>query len=342
MNLRTRAVDFVVDRDELLSVLRTNLHDVSHEARFSWLYLDNPAGSAYSWFLCDENGSAVGIASLVRRAVWMGETSATCGQVADFAVDAGFRSLGPAIKLQRCTFEPVLQGDLAFCYDCPPHDLGMAMFDRLGLKETCRMQGYVKLLRADRQFERLLGNPAGRMASTIANPLLRLRSSRATVSDKLDFGSYTGEFTDEFSRLDLALRTSDTISNRRSAEDLNWRFRHNPSQRFEVFTARERGELLAYVLFSVVGEDAYLFDLFGRKLDEVGPDLLNALSSTLQDRSIQTIRAQLPSGSPSVSIFVKAGFSLRGDGARIVAFGGSKAQALHDARWQFQHSDVMA
>lgn len=342
MSLRTRAVDFVADRDELLNVLQRNLHDVSHQARFRWLYLDNPAGQAHSWFLCDEHGSAVGIASLIRRATWMGKTNATCGQVADFGIDPSFRSLGPAIQLQRCTFEPVLQGELAFCYDCPPHDLGMAMFDRLGLKETCRMQGYVKLLRADRQLEKRLGAAAGKMAAAITNPLLRLRSSRATASDRLDFNSYTDEFTDDFSALDLAVRTSDTIRNRRSAEDLNWRFRQNPQQRFEVLTAHRRGELLGYLIYAVLAEDAYVFDLFGRELDEVGPELLNALTSVLHDRSIQTIRAQLPEGSPSVAIFMKAGFCFRGDGARIVAFGGSRAQSLHDAHWQFQHSDVMA
>ena len=342
MNLRTRAVDLVVDRDELLNVLQRNLRDVSHEARFSWLYLDNPAGPAHSWFLCGEQGNAVGVASLVRRTAWMGESSAACGQVADFAVDTPFRSLGPAMKLQRCTFEPVLQGEMAFCYDCPPHDLGMAMFERLGVKETCRMQVYVKLLRADRQLERLLGNSAGKMASAITNPLLRMRASRSKLSDKLDFSSSKAEFSDEFSTLDLALRSSYTIRSRRSAEDLNWRFRDNPLQRFEVLTAREHGELLGYLIYSVLEEDAYIFDLFGRKLSEVGPELLHALTAILQDRSIQSIRAQLPEGSASVPVFVNAGFSLRGNAARIVAFGGSRGQALHDAQWQFQQADVMA
>jgi hypothetical protein len=342
VNLRTRAVDFVVDRDELLSVLQRNLRDVPHESRFSWLYVNNPAGPAHSWFLCDDRGSAVGIASLIPRMVWIGQTSAACGQVADFGVDVPFRSLGPAIKLQRCTFEPVLQGELAFCYDCPPHDLGMAMFDRLGLKETCRMQGYVKLLRADRQLERLLGNSAGRLASAVTNPLLRLRSSRSTASDRIDFNSYKDDFTDEFSRLDLAMRSDDTVRNRRSAEDLNWRFRHNPLQHFEVITARAQGDLLGYLIYSVSEDDAYVFDLFARNLSEIGPELLNALTSILQGRPVQTIRAQLPKGSPSVSVFVNAGFSLRGDGARIVAFSQSGGRLVQSTQWQFQHSDLMA
>jgi len=61
-------------------------------------------------------------------------------------------SLGPALMLQRATFEPVLENAIAFCYDCPPHELGMAMFYRLGLEENCRMQPFVKPLRADRHL----------------------------------------------------------------------------------------------------------------------------------------------------------------------------------------------
>lgn len=342
MNLRTRAVDFVADRDELLNVLKRNLRDVPHEARFSWLYLNNPAGQAQSWFLYDEHGSAVGIASLIRRATWMGEASATCGQVADFGIDLSFRSLGPAIRLQRCTFEPVLKGELAFCYDCPPHDLGMAMFDRLGLKETCRMQGYVKLLRADRQLERLLGKPAGRMVSGITNPLLRMQSSRSPSSGKLDFSAYTGEFTDEFSNLDLALRTAVSIRNRRSAEDLNWRFRENPLQKFEVLIARQHGDLAGYLIYSVTEEDAYVFDLSGHNLCETGPELLDALTSALRNRAVHTIRAQVPKGNALASVFMKAGFTLRGDGARIVAFSEPGTESFDGTQWQFQHADLMA
>jgi hypothetical protein len=342
MSLSIRPVNFAADHDELLCVLRRNLLDIPHEARLSWLYAENPAGPARSWFLCDESGTAVGVASLFPRAVWLGKTSGVCGQVGDFGIDASFRSLGPAIMLQRSTFEPVTRGDFAFCYDCPPHERGMAMFYRLGLKENCRMKAYAKPLRTERQLERTLGSTGGRIAARVANPLLRLASRRVKGSRELDFSLHTGSFGPEFSDLDLTAQSSGVIRNRRNAEDLNWRFRHNPLRQFEVLTARHQGKLVGYVVYSFTEEDVLVFDLFGQELSEVGPALLQALSSSMQGRRIQTIRALLTDGSAYASIFQRAGFSLRGDGARVVAFSGPQHAPLSDVQWQFQQSDIMA
>ena len=346
MGLRIRPVDFAEDRDELLSVLRRNLQDVPHEARLSWLYRDNPAGPACTWFLCDEQGTAVGVTSLFPRAVWLDGAAAICGQVGDFGVDLRFRSLGPAIMLQRATFEPVLQGSLAFCYDCPPHERGMAMFHRLGLQANCCMQVYVKPLRTDRQLQRLLGDTAGRMTARAANPLLRLAARRNRNSRGLEFGLHTASFGPEFSSLDQAVQTPGAVRNRRGADDLNWRFRQNPLHQFEVLTARQDGQLLAYVVFAVIGDDALIFDLFGHELNEVVRALLQALTELLQQRGVQTLRSLMTGDSSYPPIFRQAGFSLRGEAARVVAFSGSadavQSDWLSKAQWHFQHSDVMA
>ena len=346
MSLSIRPGDFVADHQELLCVLQRNLQDIPHEARLAWLYRDNPAGPASTWFLCDDNGLAVGVTSLFPRAVWLDGTAALCGQVGDFGVDLRFRSLGPAVMLQRATFAPVVQGCLAFCYDCPPHQRGMAMFHRIGLRENCLMQWYVKPLRTERQLQRLLGRTTGRITARAANPILRLASKRAKQRPGTDFTLQTDAFGPEFSALDKAVHAPSAVRNRRSAEDLNWRFRQNPLRQFEVLTARRDTELLAYLIFSVVDEDALVFDLFGRELDQVGPLLLQKLTELLQERPVQTLRAMLAGDGSYSSVFRRAGFSLRGAAAHVVAFAGSEG-AVHDAlerplQWQFQHSDVMA
>jgi hypothetical protein len=345
MELRIRRVDVATDREELLGLLQRNLPDVIHQQRFRWLYCNNPVGPAHSWFLCDKSGTAVGTTALFPRAVWIDDTPALCGQVGDFGIDPAFRSLGPAISLQRATFGPVKLGAMAFCYDCPPHEKGMAMFRRLGLQENCRMRTYVKPLRLDRQMTRLLGRKAGRAAALVANPLLAI-AANTSARRGLDFTFLACDFDAEFSELDDAVKTPGAIRNRRRAEDLNWRFRRNPLQTFEVLTARRNGELAGYAVFAVIGEDALLFDLFARKLEEVGPSLLQVLSDLLRERSIQTVRSTLAGDATYISIFRQAGFLLRADAARVVAFAGPGDSAggnlLRDARWQFQHADLMA
>jgi|SRR5208337_806092 len=346
MTLAITAVDLVADREELFRVLKRNLQDVSHEVRFSWLYLENPAGRARTWFIRDSTGDAVGVTSLFPRAVWLAGTPAVCGQVGDFGVDIGFRSLGPATMLQRATFEPVLRGELAFCYDCPPHEKGMAMFYRLGLKEDCRMHWYAKLLRTDRQLKRILGDGVGGASARAANLVLRIISRGIKGPSGVEFGLHTGDFGPEFSTLDEAVSSSGAVRIRRRAEDLNWRYRVNPYQQFETLTARRNGELIAYVIISMTDNDASVIDLFGRELETVGPALLQNLAELLRPRGLDTLRALVTGDARSIPLLRQNGFSHRAPAARVVAFSapGSAADRVlkNGLRWDFQHCDVIA
>src|ERR1700756_4236584 len=80
-----------------------------------------------------------------------------CGQVGDFAVSASHRTLGPAVLLQRATFDPVNNGELAFGYDCLPHQAGMSTLPRLGIRPNCKVHRYAFPLRVDAPFRKRLG-----------------------------------------------------------------------------------------------------------------------------------------------------------------------------------------
>ena len=83
------------------------------------------------------------------------------GQVGGFAVDASYRSFGPAVLMQRTTFEPVDSGAVTFCYDSPPHDRGMSTFVRLGMRPNCEVTRYALALRSDEFLQKRLGKKAG-------------------------------------------------------------------------------------------------------------------------------------------------------------------------------------
>ena len=110
--LQVRPVDFDQDKTQLLDTLNRNLPDLPHAKRFDWLYRHNPAGPTWAWFVVDTStGQPVAAASVFSRAIWICGKLQHCGQVGDFAVDAPYRSLGPAVVLQKATFAPVDQGD---------------------------------------------------------------------------------------------------------------------------------------------------------------------------------------------------------------------------------------
>jgi hypothetical protein len=343
MAVKARPADLEVEREALFGLLERNLPDLAHRRRFDWLYRDNPAGRAWAWFVYDEGTKEiVGVASVFPHDVWIGERLERCGQVGDFAVDATHRSLGPAVMLQRATFEPVDGGALAFCYDCPPHDQGMATFRRLGIDATCRTEQFARPLRAERLVEKRLGRgPVAATVTALANGLLRVWGGRRHA----EIGEQTGRFEAEFSRLDREVGGAGVVRSRRCAEDLNWRYRDDPLHQYRVLTARRRGELLAFVVVSTAGDDAVVVDLFGRLSGGLAVALLDAAAAVLRSAGVQTLRMTVGEDFAGREAMSRGGFRPRGQGPRIVAYAGRAGQvraALSPSAWAIRPVDLLA
>lgn len=346
MKFSARPVQHGSETRQLLAILQANLPDLPHEKRFEWLYRTNPDGPAWSWFICQGAGEAVGIASVFPRGMWVGDKLRRCGQVGDFAINAACRSLGPAILLQRATFAPVDEEKLAFCYDCPPHDAGMSTFRRLAMEPNCTMDRYVLPLRVDARFRNRF-RFASDMSAAIGNLLLRAYRLRSLSSRAkgLEIAEHHGPFGDEFSRLDAAVKDARTIRSQRGAAQLNWRYREDPLQDYVVWTARHEGELLGYVVFRVSPEVITIIDLFGASLHDAPVTLLASLIDQF-GRSHQSIEALLPEQSESAECFAKMRFRRRHRAARVVAYakpGGADSAFLQSGpNWAFQFGEIRA
>ena len=342
--ISSRPVNFASDSPELLNLLQENLPDLPHSRRFDWLYRENPDGPAWSWFVCESSGRAVGIASLFPRSMWVGDKAVLCGQVGDFAIAASHRSLGPAVMLQRATFSPVEGGQLAFCYDCPPHQAGMSTFRRLGMRPNCRMDRYALPLRVDSRLRKKLG-PASAIPAALGNLLLRLgrRWRRDPNLGSLEIREHSGLFGEEFSLLDAAVPRNNMIRGRRTAALLNWRYRNDPLQQYEVMTAKRKGDLVAFVVLQLSGEVVTVVDLFGAALQESADALLAAVAERF-GRSCQTVQALLSEGSNLIPHFLRAGFRVRAEAAQVVAYARPKSEtdAFLQASpvWAFAQAEI--
>jgi hypothetical protein len=347
MKISVRPVHHESDNQELLSILQANLPDLDHDRRFQWLYRANPDGPAWSWFAFQGTPDrVVGVTSVFPRAMWVGDELKMCGQVGDFAVSAGFRSLGPAILLQRATFAPVDQGELAFCYDCPPHQAGMSTFRRLGIQPNCRVDRYALPLRVDNQIRQRLGS-ASAIPAAAGNVLLDLYRwpSLRRKPRGLEVSEHVGAFEEEFSQLDAAVRRGNVIRGRRSAAHLNWRYREDPLQQYQVLTARREGELMAFVVFYSTTEVVTIADLFGTDLHETASTLLAVIVERFR-RSHQTVEAFFSEGSELIGHFLKMHFHLRSEAARVVAYakahGETSGFLQRSPKWNFGQAEIRA
>jgi hypothetical protein len=323
MSLFVRPVDLDRDREDLLQILKRNLPDLDHARRYRWRYLENPAGRAYAWFLCDgSEDRPVGAAALIPRYTWIGDKLVPSGQVGDFAVDAPYRSLGPALLLQKATFAPVDSGELAFCYDCPPHERGMATFRRLGLRAACPVERFSKPIRVDRLVKARAPAIAPLQAaiSLALNGALRVRDWRPGSTGVLSLSVHAGPFGNEFTEMDEVLAAgSDLVRNRRSAQDLEWRLRQDPDMSCEVLTARTAGKLVGYAAHCRDRGRAHLID-YSATSPMAARELLRAVTRGAREERLEAVDSLAVPDSPTPWSLPRAGFIKRETAARIVPY----------------------
>lgn len=347
MSVIVRPADLEFEKSELLNVLKRNLGGFDHARRFEWLYRNNPAGRGWTWFVCEPGSqSVVGVASVFSRVMWVSGRKMLCGQIGDFAIDSNYRSLGPAMLLQRATFEPVNQGTLAFCYDCPPHEAGMSTFRRLGMRPNCHTQRLVRPLRADHFVEKRLGvNFFSKSVAATGNVILRTMARRRNANKNLEITIHACRFDAEFDELEERTKSQDSICSRRSSADLNWRYRDNPLHEYQVLTARVHGQLSGFAVFSVSGNDANIIDLFGVDIAAIAADLIEAIVDKCHEASLQTVHAVISEGSNLTGLLLKSHFRRRSSGPRVVAYAKESALSAllkQPSNWHFQQIDLLA
>jgi hypothetical protein len=354
MKLAVRRVCPIDERHELLGLLQRNL-GVSQDGIFDWQYTMNPAGPPWCWFAyVDNSPAAVAMTSLFPRRMYVDGSAVRCGQVTHFVIDTAYRSLGPALQVQKATFEPVDSGELSFCYDCPPHERGMSTFLRLGMRASCEVTRYALPLRSNKYFDKRFGTRAWTKPLAAATNLVLQARTRFRPVPGVEIVEHTGPFGEEFSELDQRVSSSDMIRASRSAVDLQWRYKQDPGaagardqkEEYRVLLARRSGELLAFVIIVLNRTEGtgHILDLFGVEIPVVGPSLLEGAVGLCRQTGLDSLYGFCSEGTELESLFRNTGFCPREKIARVVAYENQQKQAgrlLKSAlRWPFGQFEV--
>jgi GNAT superfamily N-acetyltransferase len=177
------------DRALIMPLLREYFADpsgVAVDARYKWLYLDNPAGIARTYVACAD-GRAVGITSLFPRAVQVDGRIATGAIGGDAYVTPSFRRRGVVTALHR---EAALGMDsgLSFMFG-PPEPANLRSLLQAGAVVTGAVRRYARPMSA-----RLLGRYApgrrlGRLVDWFLSPgvsRLRVEKLGSTPDPRVD------------------------------------------------------------------------------------------------------------------------------------------------------------
>lgn len=247
MGIVIREADVEREGGLMLATLNATRQPQADQARFRWLYLENPDGRAVAWFAVDDRtGEIAGFTGVFPRRVWVAggreEIAWNCG---DFSIQRRYRTMGVAAKLRRAAREAVDHGVSRFLY-AHPNDRMLPVHLKVGHRILGRMVRYVKVLKprtgwpvADRPAAGLL-----RMAG-----LDWLERSGGDVELRSN-----GPLGEEFDELYRTVRGGLGTAVVRDAKYLEWRFCRHPLRRVEILVARRRGRLSGYVIFTQPGD----------------------------------------------------------------------------------------
>ena len=307
--IRVRRADLEADRNALVELLLRYLTARSTERRFRWLYQENPHGSARAWIATHgNNDEIIGSGTIVPRLVQAAGVSRLTAVMADFWIHPDFRTLGPALKLQKACVEGAAALGFAF-FDLPQGNMP-AVYRRMKLLGTKQLSMLAKPLRTEPYLRKWVSQP------WLTRPLARIGDLLLQLKDWRGPGGYeicvhNGGFGEEFSELFRRVAGDYGICVARSAEYLEWRYRNHYYLPYEIFTARRGARLAAYAAIVDSDDSAEVVDLFGESQPEVRLHLLREIARVFRERGRSVLRIALHASSPWIDVLTAIGFRMR-------------------------------
>ena len=330
-SLVVRDGDLDADRQLALHSFARHLNPHYDDARFDWVYRQNPHGQGRLWIAANPGG-VVGIAGAFPRRMSVAGREQHAWVLGDFCVGDGHRSLGPALALQRACLAAVTADGAKFCYDFPSPGM-MAVYRRLGIKPLGRMIRYVRPLGVESHLRRLVGStivtqPLSALARTVLAPPRRRPASVSGVEISLEDKPFGDEFTDLYQRC----AAEQGVMVARSAEYLNWRYRANPLYRHEVLTARERGRLVGYAIFIENSPVMTLVDMMAGETDAVVEALIRSALALAWQRRLDAVCFSVLESSTWITDLKSAGFREREPSPVVVYMSSGVCPTVGDER----------
>lgn len=342
MAYSVRRAQIDAEKVALTAFLTAHLSPDASVDRYEWLYRKNPAGIASVWVAFElVAGKIIGVSAAFPRRIFSHGREMRGYVLGDFSIHPDYRSLGPALALQRSTLEELSMEGAGFVFDFPSNSM-LAIYKRLRIEPQELAIRFAKALRADRKIQKVIRTKAaGAVVAVAANAALRLRDASLSRSSEWTIKEETGPCGEEFTLAFRQWAPRMELCTDRSAEYLNWRFLQHPQRRYQLLTARKDGRLCGYLIYHWAGEDATVVDLFTQD-EPVSKALLVETIEKTRSCGVQTLSAPFLGSHPGRAILEDCGFQPR-ESSPVVALGlpwnaNGRTGQIAD-RWYLTHGD---
>ena len=327
MDVVVRRADLSRDCDQIIDLQERYLTARSELGRFEWLYKKNPFGPPRVWVAQESKTCAIiGAAAAFPRSLYIGLKREIGWVLGDFCISEQYRSLGPAIQLQRACLEGLGPNTNTIWYDFPSAKM-LAIYKRLKATPSGQMIRFVKPLRVDRKVRTWVKSGLlQRCLTEVGNMALNLGSRRVKAPAGLTFHCHEGECGHEFTELSEKIGGSNGNCLERTAAYLNWRYCQNPLYHCELVMARREHELKGYAVFTETGSDATILDLFGVQDENVILGLLDDIVGRVRSPGRETVVVYMVEEHPWIPFLQFLGFQARDTAPIIISGLGAEAE----------------
>lgn len=257
MEFEIREINDNYDSNLLTYLWKDALPDLD-KRRIEWSYRRNPHGKARLYLLyspSEEKYFGVG-AVLPRTFIHKGEEF-RCGITADFALLKEYRTLGPALKLQKeMTASNDIDMLLAF-----PNTKSEGVQLRAGFKVLGNLTRYFKIFKSGPVLRKRNSTKCLAFLSPLIDIYLKLRNLRLMVKDGVDF-RLENTFSEDLDQLWHQMKDQAYFLGERDLKYLKWRFEKNPYKSYRVYGVRDgTNRFIGCLIYLLKDNMAYIEDL---------------------------------------------------------------------------------
>lgn len=309
--------------DQISSLWRRNLGDLDEDTASAKLrlgYIDNPAGHGVGIVLRDQSSdseSPAGVICVHPRRIHLGDRVVAGGNLADYAVESAYRTLGPALMLMKKALA-IGRERLELLYGLPNAKSG-AVCRRAGMSTIGEFRRYARVLSSHHPRVESLAPAVVRPLSPLLNQALavveRVRSLTLGPALKPEPVGFDHPGLDEI----WARRPRDLLLSERSSGMLMWRYGVIGRGAWQLTLFRDRkGTPHGYVVWRMHDGFAEVGDFFTPDPARLTAPVIGRFCRMAQSLGAWGVNVRF-FGAPAVEAgLLKAGLSRREDDRLVV------------------------
>jgi len=195
------------------------------------------------------------------RRVKLNGKQTLAGIVGDFMVEKQFQVFGPALQLIKTVIKDYPKLGFQFLYTFP-NQASEKVALRAGFQKIGLVSRFVKPLKTKHQLTKYIHPTLANLVAPGFELGLKLLSKETYIRAKGTF-SEINQLNPDYNLFWKEIENQWSTLGERGSEYLKWRYFKNPLYRFHMFTHNEplNGSILGYIIFTVLNNNADIFDI---------------------------------------------------------------------------------